>query len=35
MMEEEFYKKSINSKGEVIDKSGSCAIILLVVGNNE
>jgi protein phosphatase 2C family protein 2/3 len=29
--ESEFYKRSIDSKGELVDKSGSCALILLVV----
>lgn len=29
--ETEFYKKSVDSKGDLIEKSGSCAVILLVV----
>ena len=33
-MEEEFYKKSVNSKGEITNKSGSCAIEVLFVGNS-
>ena len=34
IMEEEFYKKSVNSKGEITNKSGSCAIVVLFVGNS-
>ena len=31
-IEDEFNKKSVNSKGEIINKSGSCAIIIMTIG---